>query len=387
MRHAFSIEEIKGMLVDRIDQVAAHYAPPASGSYTAFGKYYTLNPGRADHSVGSFYVQISGPKAGSWKDFAVGDVPGQGYGDVLDLIALSCNCDTAGALREARAFLGLATISPADAARRRDRERARRDEMRAMRKSEAEQVARRIKSAKALWLSGQEQLRGTPADLYLSQRRGISLASLGRQPGALRYGGQVFYKHIDPETGEVFEDRLPAMLAAVNHIEHGFVAVHRTYLGIDPADGRWNKARVPKAKKVYGNYAGAFIPISRGGDTGPRGGRAPTLKDCAPGTRLFITEGIEDALSCALLLPDERVVAAISLSNLGALVLPANVSDITIVADQDENEQARAALMRAVATYQQAGKTVRLWQNTHGGKDLNDALRGAVDPADEDEDA
>ena len=106
-RPTYSLDEIKGMLIDQLDSVLAQYAPPASGSHTTFGKYYTLNPGRADRSVGSFCVTVSGPDAGRWNDYAVGSVPGQGYGDVLDLIALSLGCDMQGALREARGFLGL----------------------------------------------------------------------------------------------------------------------------------------------------------------------------------------------------------------------------------------------------------------------------------------
>jgi len=72
------------------------------------------------------------------------------------------------------------------------------------------------------------------------------------------------------------------------------------------------------------------------------------------------------------------VLAGISLGNLAALELPRNVASVTLVADRDENEQARAALERAVAVHRKAGRTVTVWQNRHGGKDLNDALRGAV---------
>ncbi|MCB1349833.1 MAG: hypothetical protein KDK11_14790, partial [Maritimibacter sp.] len=116
-RATYSIDEIKDMLLARIGEVAQHYAPPAKGSHTTYGKYFTLNPGRADRSVGSFWVQMTGAKAGKWRDHATGD-----FGDVLDLIGLSLGItDPAAQLKEARAFLGLATLGPDE---RRARERA-----------------------------------------------------------------------------------------------------------------------------------------------------------------------------------------------------------------------------------------------------------------------
>ncbi|MGR3522694.1 MAG: DUF7146 domain-containing protein [Paracoccus sp. (in: a-proteobacteria)] len=369
-RQSYSLDEIKGMLLAQRHAVAQHYAPPAQGSYTDRGQYWTLNPGRADRRVGSFVVTLEGAKAGRWNDYATGE-----HGDLLDLIALYLGCSLKDALREARCWLGLAYDSPEDAARRKvAAERARQLAAEA-RARDGEQKERRRKGALALWLSAEAQVRGTPVDHYLREARGIDLTHLGRQPGALRFHPACRYRHLDRETGEVWDADLPAMLAIINDGQGRPVACHRTWLGRGP-DGLWGKAAVPKAKKVLGDYAGGSIHLWRG--IGPRGGKGKPLSDAPQGSHVFITEGIEDALSCVLLLPDARVISAISLSNFGGVALPPSIASVTLIADRDEGEAARAALDRAITAHQRAGRTVRLWRNGDGGKDLNDALKARI---------
>jgi hypothetical protein len=376
-RQAYTIDQLKAMLVDRLPAVLDTYAPSAKGSYRHGGRYFTLNPGRADRNVGSFYVHELGDRAGKWTDHATGQ-----FGDVLDLIALKLACSPTEAIREARAFLGLETESPET---RRLRERAAADGAR--RRAEAEKSrrhdqARKRRQAFAMWLSGQEKIAGTPVEAYLRDQRGIDLALLGRQPGVLRYHPACFYSHTDKETGEVIEGTWPAMLALMTNLAGKPVAVHRTWLARG-ADGRWSKAPVPEPKKVLGYDPGFAIHLSRGADTGPRGGRAPALRDAPPGTHVYISEGIEDALSAMILLPEARVLAAYSLGNLGMVKLPPTVTKVTLIADRDASEEAQATLVRAIAAHRAAGRRVAVWQNPWGGKDLNDALRAALATAQE----
>ncbi|MEO1796599.1 MAG: toprim domain-containing protein [Pseudomonadota bacterium] len=361
------------MLIDQIDSVVHQYAPPAEGSYQAFGKYFTLNPGRADRSVGSFYIQMTGPNSGRWKDHAVPEVAGEGYGDIIDLIQLSLGCDAKGAFREARAFLGLSTLSPADEARRKRAAEESTKRRRAAEADDAEKIKRRANQAHAIWLSGQERLRGTPVEYYLRDNRAVDFAELGRTPGVLRYVPDCHYEDMDPETGEWLELKLPAMVALITNHRGQVVGCHRTYLGLH--NGRWGKAAVPQPKKVLGRYGGGYIPIWKG--AGPRGGKAVALHHAGPHQEVYIAEGIEDALSAVMLHPTARVLAAISLSNLGSVNLPDVVDRVTLIADLDENAQAQAALQQAIKRHQAAGRRVRVFQNVWGGKDLNDAFRAA----------
>lgn len=366
-RQILSAEEVRDLLHAQRHQVAYRYAPSVTGSYEDKGGYWTVNPGRPDRHVGSFVIWIDGPKAGRWNDYATGD-----HGDLLDLIALNMGSDLKTAFREARSFLGLQADSPEDIARRKiaaDRARAQRAE--ADRKAR-EDRARAAKRAFALWLSGQERIAGTPVEAYLRDSRGIDLAALGHQPRALRYHPEVFFKQTDPESGEVFEGRGPAMLALITDGKGKGVAVHRTWLAIGP-DGLWGKAPLPKPKMVLGDYKGAAIRLWRG--IGPRGGYGKPLEEAEPGSRVYLTEGIEDALSVVMLLPHARVLAAVSNTNFANVVLPAAITQVVIVADQDTDPATRAVTDRAVGIHAKSGRAVRIWRNQHGGKDINDALK------------
>jgi hypothetical protein len=376
MRQTYDVSEIKSELLKRLDSVIDRYAPRTNGSYKDRGRYYTLNPWRADDSVGSFYIYTRNhPKEGQWRDHATGE-----YGDVIDLIRHATRTDERGAFREARAFLGWDTFDPE--VQRRAKEQAQRNKERAreLARRDREKAERRRKAAHALWLSGQEQIAGTPVEDYLKYARRIDLASLGRQPRALRFHPACRYQHMDKATGEVIEAELPAMVAIVINGKGDPIACHRTYLARDPM-GRWRKADavgvIPAgtAKKVLGNYAGGFIPLWSG--KGPRGGKGVSIVKAPPGTHVFAAEGIEDGLSGAVLLPDRRFVAAISLSNLANIDLPKTVDSLTLIGDQDEGEQARAQFDRAARAHVERGRAVRIWRNSHGGKDLNEAYSSA----------
>ncbi|WP_101339745.1 toprim domain-containing protein [Cereibacter azotoformans] len=380
-RQTFTIEEIKDRLLAQIDQVVHRYAPPASGSYTDKGLYFTLNPGRADRSVGSFVVAVSGPRAGRWNDYATGQ-----KGDLIDLIALSLGLSLPDAFREARAFLGLEHETP-DIRRAREKAaadaRARRLEAE---RTAAERARKKARQALAIWLSAEPQISGTPVEHYL-RGRCIDLRALGRQPAALRYLRSCTFHHetMDPQTGEIHEVkvRLPAMVAAIDNGRGETVAVHRTYLAIGPS-GRFEKAQIPDpvtgeilpAKKVLGDFRGGRIVLSSG--HGPRGGKGCPLSKCPPGTRVYIAEGIETALSAVILKPEARVLAAISLSNMGQVHLPSNVAEVVLITDGDEHPQAVAQLDAAVKAHAAKGRRVRCWRSEIPGEDLNDALQRAM---------
>jgi hypothetical protein len=370
-RQTYSLDEVKDMLLAQIRSVVDHFAPPATGSHTTHGLYHTLNPGRADRRVGSFVVKLSGPDAGRWNDYATGS-----RGDILDLCGLAelgdGHTDPKICLRAARAYLGLDTEDPA--ARRRRAEQARRaaEERRRQAADDRDRRERRRRAAHAMWLEASADLAGTPVAAYLAGR-GLHLERLPRPPRVLRYLPRARYQHIDKETGEFVEGEFPTMAAAMTDAAGTFQGVHRTFLQC--RDGIWTKAAVPVAKKVLGNAWAHGITVWNG--LGPRGGKPGSLPQCPPGTRVYLTEGIEDALSVALLIPEARVVAAVSLGNLRAVRLPGNVTQVTIVADRDEGREERALLDRAVEAHRQAGRSVRIWLPPEGCKDINDALNAA----------
>lgn len=388
-RQTISTDELKDRLLAQLDLLVHQLAPPAKGAYTKGDLYFTLNPGRADRSVGSFCIHMSGPKAGRWIDYAV---PGKdGRGDVIDLFSLALGLDPKAAFREARRWLGLDTEDPAMRRAREDQARRLKVEREARAQAAEADLERTRRMAAAVWLSAQEKIIGTPVDLYL-QGRGIDLSVLPHLPGAIRYHAECRYywvevqpERIDPETGEVFPEQrrrqwrpMPAMVTAIA-LGKRIIDCHRTYLAIGP-EGRWVKAALEDNKKVFADYTGGSIRLS--GGLGPRGGMVK-LNQCPPQSRVYITEGIENGLSLIMLRhlagqPPAFVVAAGSLWNMAHVELPANVTEVVLAADNDGHAQAREGLERAIGFHSSKGRAVRVWRSAVPGEDLNDALKRAL---------
>lgn len=371
-----TVQEIAEALQARHRDVAMRYAP---GGRVHDNRYWAVCPWRADRHAGSFYVAQTGPYAGRFRDEATGEM-----GDMLDLIRLALNTDVKGALAEARAFLGMANETPAQKALR-ERQVAAAKAAHAEDERQAVERARAKRGrAHAIWLQAVEDWAGSPVDHYLAGRA-ITLTALGRRPNVIRFAPKLRYYQTDKDTGEVFEGDYPAMVTAV----HGpaiegrppkFYGIHQTYLGL-LADGRWVKAdhpdlpdsyRVPKgmAKIFSGTMKGGFIRLWSG--IGPRGGKGAPLAR-ALGT-VWIAEGIEDALSAAVLDPARRVLAGISLGNLQSMVLPRNIDRVMLIADNDADPKLAVPLDKAVQNFMSQGRMVEVWRNPFGGKDLNDAL-------------
>lgn len=366
-----SFDEIVASLQARTRDVAEAYAP---GGHIDGGRYWALCPWRADSKIGSFQVGLTGAYAGRWKDFASGE-----HGDMLDLIQQSLMTDRRGALDEARRFLGIAEETAEQRAVR-QRAAVRAAEARKREEAEREKAAERSRaSAHRLWLECLRDLNDTPVAAYLAAR-GIGLAQLGRTPNAVRYAPSLPYRHVDPETGEIFEGEYPAMVTAIMgpHVAGepaAFWGAHRTWLAQEPG-GRWWKAPVPKPKKVLGSVKGGYVRLWAG--FGPRGGHGAPLSRAPHGTSVFVAEGIETGLSAAVLRPDARVLAAVSLGNFREMVLPPQVSRVIVIRDHDVNPKNRDQVDRAKERWLGEGRAVGDWECPEGGSDLNDALMAAL---------
>ncbi|OUI96309.1 hypothetical protein HK17_11830 [Acetobacter indonesiensis] len=293
----------------------------------------------------SLSVHLYGAKAGVWKDFSAGQ-----SGDPLDLVAA---CLTGGDLSEAYRWasnwLGLTNETVA----------IRRAEIKE--KSEAAQKEQQAHeknnraTARKMWLDACPDIIGTPVAAYLAGRR-IDLSKLDHPPGALRFAPNHYCHEVRAS--------LPAMLAAISNLEGKIIAVHQTWLS--QHGGQWTKANLQCAKKVLGRMSGGYIPLRKGAAGTP-------LKQIKPGEVIAIGEGIETCLSVALACPDLRILAAVSLSNLGSVRLPDAARNVLILADRDEAPAAQQGLRRAIDHYLQDGRDVRVAKPPKG-KDFNDVL-------------
>lgn len=294
-------------------------------------------------------IKIRGSCAGVWGQFDGTLILGKTTGDLLDLAAhVRFANDKKAAYAWALQYLGLATGGP--------QTRPQTPPPPPSVAADPHDGATRA-AALRLFLSAQATLRNTPAFSYL-KARGIDLAELGRQPRALRF-------HPSCKCIEAGAE-LPAMLAAISGPNGEHLATHRTFLA--EQGGIWMKAPLRSPKKVLGSYAGGTIRLWRGGSGRPLSA-APEL-----GT-IVIAEGIETALSIAVACPEYRVLAAVSVSNLGRIILPASALDIVLAADSDPpGSPAAVALQRAVDRLLAEGRSVRIARSSRG-HDFNDGLR------------
>lgn len=350
-----SIDLIKDRLTGRIDELVLLLFPNASKD----GREWRLGSisGEPGTSLG---IRRTGHKAGWWKDFSSGE-----GGDVIDLIAhanvqgLRGDGDVGGAIGWAKRWLNLDVMDQAE--RGRLERKAERQRKEAANREAAEQADGR-RRALGHFLSGQP-IRGTPAEDYLVGRH-IDFARLGRYPAALRYKEMKC-----PETGEM----RPCLICAVSDPQGGVMTIHRIFLhrqlnGLWTHAGQGPDAPMRKAKKAYGAYQGGFISCWRG-----EGNRAISAGH-DPQQWIAVTEGIEDALTIAMVRPDLRVLAAISLSNMGNVQTPA-CAGLYLCADNDTHPDAIRQFDAAFALQQQRGLAgdypVRIVRPPEGVKDFN----------------
>jgi putative DNA primase/helicase len=194
----------------------------------------------------------------------------------------------------------------------------------------------RTQAALRLW-GATVAASGTLVETYLAAR-GIIIPA----PDALRFHAAI--KHPGGQ-------RWPAMVALVTRGTDGTpTAVHRTFLA---RDGH-SKAPVEPAKMMLGPCHGGAVRLGPAGD------------------QLMVAEGIETALS-AMQAASQPAWAALSMSGMRTLDLPADVRDVVVLADGDEPGE--AAARDAARRWKREGRRVRIARPPRGF-DFNDVLQG-----------
>lgn len=307
---------------------------------------------------------LQGPSRGVYRDFRGGE---KGC-DMLQAVAnILCNGSLRDAIAWARSYLGLADADQEayELALKRASERA--AAQRAQDEKDAADLdAKRRRQAGGLWHSA-EALKGSPADQYL-RGRGIDIARLARPPSALRFHPRAWCQDRRAEH--------PAMVSALFRIgEPQLVAAHRTYLA-PHADG-WGKADVPKPRSILGSWPQAVIPIQRGATEA-------RWIDVAEGEEVAFGEGIEEALSIALVRPDWRVGAVGFVGNFAQITLPVWCHVMLCINNDPPGSEADRAIFGdpdkdrpgAVEVLEKAGHVVRVLRPPPEFKDWNDLLTG-----------
>jgi len=342
-RGMISIDELKELANGNVRSLASHLLPNGREN-CGFWEVGSI----AGEKGQSLKVNLTGNNRGLWTDFSAAKGSPGYSGNLIQLTAhVMFGGDVGDAIRYLKSWLGIDDMDPERLAKVKARAvQQARDHAKEAAKEREKKRAR----AHQLFLSG-VPIPGTPAEAYLCER-GIDLRGAGMAaPGSLRFHPEVWCAEV--------HRKLPAMLAAIVGLDGRHLGTHRTYLR---ADGR-DKAQLGEAKKALGNFKSGFIPLWKGA-------QRCSMKDLKPGTRIYASEGIEDGLSVALVRRPERIIAAVSLSNIGNLDL-ADRCPLYILGQRDEKLQAIEALEAAVARHQEAGREVFLVTPPEGFKDYN----------------
>lgn len=357
------LDEIKALLAARSLDLAQRLAPGGRRN----GRYYkALSPLRPDGSVGSFWVTVSGPLAGTWKDAATGQ-----FGDLLALAARVHGTDFRGALAWARDELGLSRM---DETRRREMaaqaQRLLAERAQQAAAASAADAGQRKRALACVLAARQQPWAMSPADLYL-RGRGIDFGFLGRRPSMLGWlpPDTTWSRHV--ETGT----RCPVMVAAILDDGGHVIAHHRTFLQRCARHG-WDKIDAKPPRKVWpAGISGGVIRLWRGSSAMSVGEAA------AAGLReaLVLCEGVEDGLSIAMGRPDLRIWAAVSLGNIAHVRVPECIDEVIVAADNDWGKpQAQRQLQFGIDALLAQGVQVSVARSPVG-KDANDALRGRTE--------
>jgi Toprim domain-containing protein len=313
---ASDTEIIRAGLRQNMAALAYELAP---GGYRDGNHYLPVNPARAgDTRPGSLVIDIYGPEAGRFCDFASPDMKGDAI-DFIGLMEFGLMPPDARRDREVWAWARKWLSLPA-AERAAPKEFAPRPGDDAPRPDEAKQ-----ESAFKWWTRADKLAPGSAGWTYLNVARRIPILKLKRPPGAIRTLSRLKYNRDDASKGETF----PGLITCMTDGKGKIRAVHRTYLRSDGL----GKADVAKTKMMWPSTKGLSIRLARG-----RSGRSP--EECARrgecDDRLVLIEGIEDGLSWSLFNPDDRVCAVGAFSLFKSAPLFDCAKDILIVADNDE---------------------------------------------------
>jgi hypothetical protein len=303
-----SISEVNRRLVDNAEELCLALLPQGRRD----GRQWLAGDVRGGAGQ-SLRVELAGPKAGLWKDFAGTDKGA----DLVDLVAQVYRMNLTEAKRWAEAWLAghpppVPYSKPESLPRERDSRMA------------AERLWRRC-----------ADIGGTVAERYL-RNRGIT-CKLGQALGF------AYLKH------RTADRVMPAMVAAIRDIRGDLIGVHRTFL---TPDGR--KGDVEPNKMALGHTAGGAVRLVR-------------HTSC-----LGLAEGIETALS-AYQLTGIPVWSLVGTSGFGNVLLPEAVRHVVLFADGDKPglRDAEVARERFVAE----GREV-LMSPAPAGMDWNDVLLG-----------
>jgi hypothetical protein len=334
-----------------------------------------LNPTREDKTPGSFVIWTAGAAAGGFNEYSP---RGQARGDVIDLIAYVNRKpgDRTFAFAWARDFLGIRKMSEAELRSIKGKARAVAHEIAS---AQSQAIADRRKKALDLW-NRTLPLAGSAAETYLASRR-IPYVLIRNREDDLRFlprlehwKGTTWDRSTTPWTKIRSGGEYPCMVGAMRNLAGEITAVHCTFLRPDGL----GKAPVSEPKLMRGDAKGSAIRLTRGeGNLALDVAREEFARHGI--VHPFMPfEGIENALSYAMEVPEARIWACGSFD----LMLALRVEDegcfdpVIYGRDNDDNPKAENAMIDRIDEVRASGRDCSQAKPPADCKDFNDLVQG-----------
>jgi hypothetical protein len=366
--------EIRGLLQRDLTKLLHKLFPRYSITSPVFAP---LNPTRDDRTPGSFVIWTAGAAAGGFNEYSPNG-GGRASGDIVDLIAYVHKRpgDRAFAFAWARDFLGIKAMSADAIKAAKSTARAHVAQVTA---AQSEALAARRKKALSLW-QRTLPIAGSVAETYLASRRIPYVLIKSREedlrfiPRLEHWKSTVWDKKTTPWTKLQSGGEFPVMVAAMRNLAGDITAVHCTFLR---SDGM-GKADVSEPKLIRGDAKGSAIRLTRGeGNLTLDQARAEFAGDGV--VHAFMPfEGIENALSYAMEVPEARIWACGSFD----LMLALRVEDepcfdpVIYGLDNDDTPLAEQKIVDRIDEVRASGRDCSRARPPAGVKDFNDLIRG-----------
>jgi conjugative relaxase-like TrwC/TraI family protein len=275
-------------------------------------------------SKGAMCVNLSGSKAGLWKNHETGE----GGKGLISLYMAIHSVDFKTALKELGHGAGLSNQEFTD---RDYKPKAPERNL----KAEQALLNKRINYAQQQYQKTLP-LKGTLAEKYLSEFRGIT----GELPSHFRFSPGI--KHLDTQK------LTPALVAPIHNKDNQITAIVRIFLNSDGS----------KLRETYKNQDGELKNATDKANLGVSSNGAVIVQKGLSRT-VWIAEGVETALSVAKAMPGNTVMASLSISQLKNMPVSDTIQTVVICADNDPpSAQGKKNISDAVSHYLSLGKQV-----------------------------
>ena len=347
----------------------------ADGEYWACGDIHNTPPKKN----GSLRVWLRGQSSGNWFDFATGE-----HGDIFDLIALRrYGGDKKKAfIEEVKYYYGHNAFTKKTKPVPKPPPPPEPEpfvpacdwppEKRELRPKQREYAIRNFRNSLSIYTLP-KGFTENPVASYLGAR-GIDVNSFVHKGGRI---GKIstlkcapwFYDHSA-------NANLPSMLAFFIDAT-GIFAMQRTALSRAP-EGHWVKTKLTEPKKHIGKIKGGIIPVWNGMFVCAKTNRLMMRRPLAhadPDETVYLTEGVEDALSIAWANPEYRVCATGGMFFFAHVWLPKQIRSVCVMADNDSSIKKQQQLKNQLMLLKERGLTVECCYPPHEVKDWNELIQ------------